>query len=72
MTMKISATFADGTTISRTTIKPLTHAYKSINIYQTFTGFATSEELARKAATNVGKKVPKPFEVEVVAIQQGE
>lgn len=70
--MKISATFADGTTISRNTIKPLTHAYKSVNIYQTFTGFATSEELARKAATSVGKKVPKPFQVEVVAIQQGE
>jgi hypothetical protein len=68
--MKISATFSDGTTISRNTKQPLTYAYKSINIYQTFTGFATSEELARKAASSLGKKVPKPHTIEVVKVDQ--
>jgi hypothetical protein len=39
-------------------------------VYQTFTGFATSEELARKAASSLGKKVPKPHTIEVVKIDQ--
>ena len=48
--MKITATFSNGQTISRDTTKTLTHAYQAVNQWQTFTGFASSEELAKKAA----------------------
>jgi hypothetical protein len=47
--MKIKATFSDGTTLSRNTDKILTHAYQVINQWQTFTGFAGSELLAKRA-----------------------
>lgn len=66
--MKVTATFADGTTISRNTSKPLAYAYRSVNIYQVFTGFATTAELARKAAGQTGRN--KPHTIEVVAAQQ--
>jgi len=64
--MKITATFSNGKTISRNTIKPLAFAYRSENIYQEFTGFATTEELARKAASQTGKN--KALSIEVVKI----
>lgn len=66
--MKITATFSNGQTISRNTIKPLAYAYRSVNIYQEFTGFATTEELARKAASQTGKN--KALTIEVVAINK--
>jgi hypothetical protein len=65
--MKVTATFSNGTTISRNTSKPLAYAYRSVNIYQEFTGFATTAELARKAATQTGSK-NKVHTVEVVAV----
>jgi hypothetical protein len=66
--MKISATFSDGTTISRNSSKPLVYAYRSVNIYQVFTGFASTEEGARKAAGQTGKN--KPHTIEVVKVDQ--
>ena len=48
--MKITATFSNGKTISRNTYKPYSHAYMVTNQWQTFTGFASSESLAKKAA----------------------
>jgi hypothetical protein len=66
--MKITATFSNGQTISRFTIKPLAYAYRSINIYQEFTGFATTKELAHKAAGQTGKN--KPHTIEVVEINK--
>ena len=61
--MKITATFLNGTTISRNTIKKLTHAYRAVNQWQTFTGFAGSKELAQKAA-NYGN----PHTIEIIEI----
>ena len=63
--MKVIATFSNGQTISRDTTKPLTHAYQAINQWQTFTGFAGSEELAKKAA-NYGN----PHHIEIVNIKE--
>lgn len=65
--MQITATFSNGQTISRNTIKPLAYAYRSVNIYQEFTGFATTEELAYKAAKQTGSK-NKPIFIEVVSV----
>jgi len=65
--MKITALFSNGKTISRNTSKPLAYAYRSENIYQEFTGFATTEELARKAATQTGSK-NKVHTVEIVKV----
>ena len=65
--MKISATFSNGQTISRNTIKPLAYAYRSVNIYQEFTGFATTKELAIKAANQTGSK-NKPITIEIVSV----
>ena len=65
--MKISATFSNGQTISRNTIKPLAYAYRSVNIYQEFTGFATTRELAIKAANQTGSK-NKPITIEIVSV----
>lgn len=62
--MKVTATFSNGKTISRNTSKQLAFAYRSENIYQEFTGFAATEELARKAAMQTGKN--KPLTIEVV------
>ena len=63
--MKIQATFSNGQTISRNTNKTLTHAYQAKNQWNTFTGFAGSEELAKKAA-NYGK----PHHIEIVKIME--
>jgi hypothetical protein len=63
--MKITATFSNGSTIARNSSKPLTHAYRAVNQWQTFTGFAGSEELARKAA-----QYGNPLEIEVVTVNQ--
>ena len=49
--MKITATFSNGKTISRNTTKQYTHAYIVENQWNTYTGFSTSEEGAKKAAT---------------------
>lgn len=68
--MKVTATFSNGKTISRNTTKPLAYAYKSINIYQEFTGFATTKKLALKAANQTGKN--KPIQIEVVEVLVGE
>jgi hypothetical protein len=65
--MKVSATFSNGQTISRNTIKPLAYAYRSVNIYQEFTGFAITKELAIKAANQTGSK-NKPITIEVVSV----
>lgn len=67
--MKVTATFSNGKTISRNTTRPLAFAYRSENIYQEFTGFATTEELARKAATQTGSK-NKVHTIEVVAVNK--
>jgi hypothetical protein len=64
--MQITATFSNGKTISRNTTKQLAYAYRSVNIYQEFTGFAATAELARKAASQTGKN--KPLTIEVVAV----
>lgn len=63
--MKITATFSNGQTITRNTKKTLTHAYQATNKWQTFTGFAGSEELAKKAA-NYGN----PHHIEIVNIKE--
>ena len=63
--MKVLATFSNGQTISRNTTQTLTHAYQATNKWQTFTGFAGSEELARKAAA-----YGKPHHIEIVTITQ--
>lgn len=63
--MKVTATFSNGQTISRDTTKTLTHAYQAITQWQTFTGFAGSEELAKKAA-NYGN----PHHIEIVNIKE--
>ena len=63
--MKIKATFSNGQTISRNTQKTLTHAYQAINQWQTFTGFASNEALAKKAA-NYGN----PHYIEIVNIEE--
>lgn len=63
--MKITATFSDGSTIARNTSKTLTHAYRAVTKWQTFTGFAGSEELARKASA-----YGKPHTVEIVLVNQ--
>jgi len=65
--MKVNATFSNGKTISRNTSKPLAYAYRSENIYQEFTGFATTEELARKAALQTGSK-NKVHTIEIVKV----
>lgn len=49
--MKYTATFSNGTTISRNSKREFTHAYIVKNQWNTFTGFAGSEELAKKSAT---------------------
>lgn len=69
--MKVTATFSNGQTISRFTIKNLAYAYRSVNIYQEFTGFATTKELALKAAKQTGSK-NKPISIEVVEVLLGE
>jgi hypothetical protein len=61
--MKVTATFSNGQTISRNTSKVLTHAYRAVNQWQTFTGFAGSKELAQKAAG-----YGKPHTIEIVEI----
>jgi len=65
MKTTVTATFSNGQTISRNTTKQLAYAYRSVNIYQEFTGFASTEELARKAATQTGSK-NKVHTVEIV------
>jgi hypothetical protein len=49
--MKLTATFSNGHTITRNSKKDYSHAYLVKNQWQTFTGFASSEEKARKSAT---------------------
>ena len=66
--MKLTATFSNGQTISRKTDKPLAYAYLATNIYQTFTGFATTKEHAIKSASSTGKNVPKPHTIEIVEV----
>jgi hypothetical protein len=67
--MKVTATFSDGTTISRNTEKNYTHAYTVTNQWQTFTGFASSEMLAKRAAaSDVRNK--QILKLEVVAVNK--
>ena len=61
--MKIQATFSNGQIISRNTKKTLTHAYQAKNQWNTFTGFARSEDLAKKAAT-----YGNPHHIEIVKV----
>jgi len=63
--MKITAKFTNGQTISRNTTKALAYAYQATNQWQTFTGFANSEELAKKAA-NYGN----PHHIEIVKVTE--
>lgn len=53
--MKVTAIFSDGTQVVRNTTRPLTHAYLVRNQWQTFTGFASSESLAKKAVVSDSK-----------------
>lgn len=48
--MKYSATFSNGLTISKNSKRTYTHAYIIKNQWNTFTGFAGSEALAKKGA----------------------
>ena len=67
--MKITATFSTGKTITRNTTKQLTHAYRAVNKWQTFTGFASSQELAHKAASSSASgSESKIFEIEIVEV----
>jgi len=63
--MKVTVTFSNGQTISRNTTKTLTHAYQAKNQWQTFTGFAGSEELAKKAAS-----YGNPHHIEIINIKE--
>jgi hypothetical protein len=63
--MKVTATFSNGKTISRSTKLTLTHAYIATNQYQSFTGFAGSKELAKKAAS-----YGKPHHIEIVNVEE--
>jgi hypothetical protein len=63
--MKVTVTFSNGQTISRNTTKTLTHAYQATNQWQTFTGFAGSEELAKKAAS-----YGNPHHIEIINIKE--
>lgn len=69
--MKITATFSNGKTISRNTTKTLTHAYIVRNQWQTFTGFAGSEMLAKRASASDSKHGQIEF-LEIVSVQTGE
>ena len=65
----ITATFSNGKTITRKTVKALTHAWYAENIYQDHTGFASSAEAAAKAArSSFNGGCPKAHTVEVVAV----
>jgi hypothetical protein len=67
--MKITATFMNGQTISRKTTMNLTHAYQVKNQWQTFTGFASSEELALKSAKEFTKYgTPEHIEIREITI----
>jgi len=52
--MKVTATFSNGQTVSKNTKRSLTHAYQTMFEHDgskyTYTGFAGSKELAKKAA----------------------
>lgn len=67
--MKITATFSDGTSISRNTEKNYTHAYVVTNQWQTFTGFASSEMLAKRAAASDCRNGQIKY-LEVVAVSK--
>jgi hypothetical protein len=64
--MKVTATFSNGQTISRNSSKSFAYAYRSVNVYQDFTGFAMTKELALKAASQTGKN--KAISIEVVEV----
>lgn len=49
--MTYTAKFSDGTTISSNSKRNFTHAYIIKNQWNTHTGFAGSEESAKKSAT---------------------
>jgi hypothetical protein len=67
--MQITATFSTGKTIQRTTTKTYTHAYWAENIYQGTTGFASSEEKARKAAASAFRGCPPAHTIEIVEVK---
>lgn len=67
--MNITATFSTGKIITKNTKKQLTHAYRAVNKWQTFTGFASSKELAQKAAnSSASGSESKIFEIEIVEV----
>ena len=66
--MKYTASFSNGTTISKNSKRNLTHAYIIKNQWNTFTGFAGSEDLAKKAARMAHGTVNF---IEIVKAQQG-
>lgn len=63
---KITATFSNGQVISRSSTKSYSYAYRSENIYQVFTGFASSAKAAQIAARGAFPGAPKPYTIEVV------
>lgn len=69
-----TATFADGATLSRNSKKEFTHAFRSTFIVdgntRSISGFASSELLARKAATVSFNKwfAPRPVQTEIVEL----
>jgi hypothetical protein len=67
--MTYTATFSNGTTISRNSKRNFTHAYIVKNQWNTFTGFASSEESAKKSATMQHGTV-EFCEIVAVSIQQ--
>ena len=49
--MKFQATFSNGKTVNFVSNRAITHAYLVTNQWQSFTGFSSSEALAKKAAS---------------------
>lgn len=50
--MNLTATFINGTTITRTSKKAYTYAWVASNKWNTFTGFTSSKKTAESAAKN--------------------
>lgn len=63
---QVTATFSNGKTISRDSTKAFAYAYFAQNIYQSFTGFASSEEAAKRAARSAFSGCPAPHTIEIV------
>ena len=50
--MKLTATFANGTTVTRNSKKSFAYAWVATNKWNTFTGFTSSKQTAESLAKN--------------------